>query len=228
LGLAAYDLPPGEGNLALRLTLTPAQRWGSLISLLAALAVAVVLLARFQRARASSSPRAGGYLALALPYLLLASILLGSLALPNGYLRSTTLVNANLANLVQLQAFQLADDRYRPGDAVTVTLYWVPRGGLTEDYKTFIHLTDAQVTRQPTQHDDDPGGNFTPTTRWLPGELVPDKHSLPLPDDLPPGLYHLWADMYEFPSVRNLEVVSSDLPHDGKRVLLAEIEVVAP
>jgi hypothetical protein len=229
LGLAAFDLPPGEGLLVLRLALTPAQRWGSLVSLLVALAVAVLLLARFQQARSTSSPRTGtGHLALAIPYLLVASVLLGSLAMPNGYLRSSTPVNANLADLVRLQAFDLADDRYRPGDMVSVVLYWIPLVHLTEDYKTFIHLTDAQVTRQPTQHDDDPGGNFTPTTRWLPGELVPDKHSLRLPDDLTPGRYHLWADMYEFPSVRNLVVVSSDLPHDGKRVLLAEIQVVAP
>ena len=229
LGLAAFDLPPGEGHLVLRLALAPAQRWGSLASLLAAFAVAVLLLVRFQGARSAADLRAGGgHLALAILYLLLASVLLGSLAMPNGYVRSCTTVNANLAGLVRLQSFDLADDRYRPGDTVIVTLYWMPLAGLAEDYKTFIHLTDAEVTRQPTQHDDDPGGNFTPTTRWLPGELVPDKHSLRLPADLTPGRYHLWADMYEYPSVRNLDVVSSDLPHDGKRVLLAEIEVVAP
>jgi hypothetical protein len=229
LGLAAFDLPPGEGILSLRLALAPAQRWGSLLSLLAALAAGVLLLARYQQLRAASSPRAGGgQLALALPTLLLAAALLGSLALPNGYLRAPTPAGANLEDLVRLQAFELPEDRYLPGDTVTLTLYWIPLVRLGEDYKTFVNLTDVEVTRQPAQHDGDPGQGFTPTVRWLPGELVPDEHSLSLPGDLAPGRYRLWAGMYQFPSLQNLAVVSSDLPHDGTRVLLAEIEVVAP
>ncbi len=229
LGLAAFDLPPGEGLLVLRLALTPAQRWGSLVSLLAALAAAVSLLARFQRARSTSSLQASSpHLALALPYLLLASTLLASLAMPNGYLRAPATVNANLEDVVRLQAFELAGERYRPGDTLSVTLYWLPLAHLVADYKAFVHLTDAAITRQPAQHDGDPGASFTPTGRWLAGELVPDPHSLPLPNDLAPGRYLLWAGMYEFPAVQNLTVVSSDLPDDGQRVLLAEIEVVAP
>ena len=229
LGLAAFDLPPGEGSLVLRLALAPAQRWGNLVSLLAALAAGVLLLARFQGIRSASGLRAGsGHLALAVPYLLLASVLLGSLAMPNGYLRSPEAVNANLADLVRLQAFDLAGERYRPGDTVSVTLYWIALDGLAEDYKAFVHLTDTGLTRQPAQHDGDPGGGYTPTTRWVPGELVPDRHALPLPDDLPPGRYQVWAGMYAFSSGQNLDVVSSDVPHDGRRVLLAEIEVVGP
>ena len=173
-------------------------------------------------------PQTSGHLALAMPYLLLASVLLGSLAMPNGYLRSPEAVNANLADLVRLQAFDLAGERYRPGDTVSVTLYWIALDGLAEDYKAFVHLTDTGLTRQPAQHDGDPGGGYTPTTRWVPGELVPDRHALPLPDDLPPGRYQVWAGMYAFSSGQNLDVVSSDLPHDGRRVLLAEIEVVGP
>jgi hypothetical protein len=229
LGLAAFRLPPGEGILSLRLALTPAQRWGSLVSLLAALAVAVLLVARFQQLRIQRSLRAAsGLLALSIPYLFLAAILLGSLAQANGYLRAPVAANADLANRVRLQAYELPQERYRPGDVVTITLYWIPLAHLDEEHKTFIHLTDVDLTRQPAQHDGDPGRGFTPTARWLPGELVPDGHALSLPRDLAPGRYLLWAGMYEFPSLQNLAVVSSDLAHDGTRVLLGEIEVEAP
>jgi hypothetical protein len=224
--LATFDLPSGSGDLVLRLALTPPQLWGTLISLLVALAIGIVLVSRLQ-----AELPAGEKLmvaAAALSYLLLAAVLLGGLVWPNGYVRETQPVNANLANVVELQAFSAKGDRFRPGDTVPVTLYWLALEALDQDYKTFLHLTDAEVTRQPTQHDDDPGGDFTPTTRWLPGELVPDSHTLTLPQDLPPGRYHIWADMYEYPSVTNLDVLSSDLPNDGKRVLLREIEVVAP
>ncbi|MEJ2209930.1 MAG: 6-pyruvoyl-tetrahydropterin synthase-related protein [Anaerolineae bacterium] len=231
LGLAAFDLPPGSGSLVLRLALTPAQRWGTIVSLLACLAAAAALLIRFQLLRSGPSDapswRDEGLLVggLALVCSLLAVVLLGSLLLPNGYVRETRPIGANLEDQVELQAFTIEDTHYHPGDTVRLTLYWMALTELGEDYKTFIHLTDVEVTQQPTQHDGDPGGDFTPTTRWLPGELVPDTHTLSLPLDLPPGRYHLWADMYQYPSVQNLTVVSAEVPTDGKRVLLGEIQV---
>jgi len=194
----------------------------------------VGLLAQFQMPKSTSHgdpPTRSELLTmgiLIICYLLLAAVLLANLALPNGYLRATNPVNANLEDIVELQAFAADESHYRPGDTVKVTLYWMAMAPLNQDYKTFIHLTDAEVTRQPTQHDDDPGGNFTPTTRWMAGELVPDTHFLTLPGDLPPGRYNLWADMYEYPSVRNLAVLSADAETDGRRVLLSEIQVIAP
>jgi hypothetical protein len=234
LGLATFDLPPGSGPLTLRLALAPAQLWGMVISLATALLLTAGLILQFRHSgpgpswsRSNRPERAQSVLVVACS-LVLALILLASLLLPNGTMRATSLVTANLEDVVELQAFTADSTRYRPGDTVEVTLYWLALRGLDQDYKTFIHLTDAEVTTQPTQHDDDPGGDFTPTTRWLPGEIVPDTHYLTLPEDLAPGRYHLWADMYEFPSVRNLLVLSADAPTDGKRVLLSEIEVLAP
>jgi hypothetical protein len=109
-----------------------------------------------------------------------------------------------------------------------VTLYWRALRGLDKDYKAFVHLTDVEMTRQPAQHDGDPGAGFTPTTRWLPGEIVPDTHVLALPNDLQPGTYRLWAGMYDYETTQNLEVLSSGTTAVDGRVLLGEIEVVGP
>jgi hypothetical protein len=161
--------------------------------------------------------------------LLLAAVLLASLALPNGYVRDVEAVGAELEGGVELLAFRLGEAQaggYRPGDSVEITLYWRALADLMQDYKVSVQLTDVAVTRQPAQHDGDPGRGYTPTTRWLPGEVVPDPHALSLPADLAPGRYRLWAAMYEYPAVRNLAVVTSPVQHDGERVLLAEIEVV--
>jgi hypothetical protein len=168
------------------------------------------------------------YLLLAASYLLLAAILVASLALPNGLVRAVNVVNANLEDTAELLAFTTDQTAYHPGDEATVTLYWRSLRTPDQDYKTFVHLTDAAATQQPSQHDGDPGGGFTPTTRWLPGELVPDAHPLALPTDLAPGRYLLWAGMYEHDTVRNLAVRSSEAPTADNRVLLGEIEVVAP
>ena len=166
-------------------------------------------------------------LGLAACYLLLAAILLTSLVLPNGRVQGVQPVNANLEDHVELLAYATDLSPYAPGDTVTVDLYWLALHGPDQDYKAFVHLTDANHTSQPAQHDGDPGGGFSPTTRWLPGEIVPDAHYLVLPEDLSPGRYLLWAGMYEHDTVRNLAVLSANVPTAGGRVLLGEIEVEA-
>ncbi len=229
LGLAAFDLPAGGGSFALRLGATPWQRWGTLVSLVAALAMSAAL---FVRSRSSGARFRSGPLLLAACYLLLAVVLFASLFWPNGTLRATQPVNANLEDTVELLAFATGETSYRPGDTIDVTLYWRALRSLDLGYKTFVHMTDAAVTRQPAQHDGDPGGGFSPTTRWLAGELVPDAHHLALPADLEPGRYLLWAGMYEYDTVRNLDIVAmAGTPADasgGGRIPLGEIEVVAP
>jgi hypothetical protein len=74
--------------------------------------------------------------------------------------------------------------------ALDVTLYWFALKENNTDYKSFVHLLgpEGQVI---AQHDGDPGGGYTPTTRWMQGELVPDRHRLALPEGLPPGSYAL-------------------------------------
>jgi hypothetical protein len=230
LGLASFSLPTGAGSFSLRLNLTHSQKWGTLVSLAATLLMAAALLVRNRL----SNARIGlGALLLAVCYLLLAAVLGASLLLPNGVLRPVQQVNANLEDTVELLAFTTDGANYQPGDTIDATLYWRALRSLDQGYKTFVHMTDVGVTRQPAQHDGDPSGGFSPTTRWLPGEMIPDTHHLVLPTDLEPGRYLLWAGMYEYDTVRNLSIVGDDgigTPEDGGdgRVLLGEIEVAEP
>jgi hypothetical protein len=224
LALASFDLQAGSGSLATRLGLAPAQFWGMLVSLMASLvAGAGVLIAARRRA-----VPAWGHLLLAASCLILCTGLLVSLALPNGTVQATDPVGANLEATVELLAYTTDRQTYHPGDTVSVTLYWRALRQPDQNYKAFVHLTDEAMTRQPAQHDGDPNGGFTPTSRWLPGEIVPDIHQLRLPADLEPGRYRLWAGMYEHGTVRNLAILSSETPTADGRVLLGEIEVTSP
>jgi hypothetical protein len=225
LGLAGFELPPGSGLLKVRLGHTPAQFWGTLVSLIGCLLMGIAPVVLGLRAGARSTL---GSLLLAVCYLVLAAVLLASLVLPGGLVRPTNPVNANLEDTVELLAFATDEASYRPGDVVDITLYWRALRDLDSDFKAFVHLTDAAVTFQPAQHDGDPGGGFTPTTRWLPGELVPDTHHVTLPAELAAGRYLLWAGMYEYDTLRNLDILSASVPVADNRLLLSEIEVVAP
>ena len=225
LALVAFDLPPGNGPLTARLGFTLAQLWGTVVSVLVLVAGGVAFVIQRRTSGLGSSRHS---LLLATCYLLPAAILIAGWLWPNGYMLAANPINANLQGAVELLAFTADWTVYQPGDTLTVTLYWRALHSLDQDYRTFIHLTDANVTRQPSQHDGDPSGDFAPTTRWVPGELVPDTQHLTLPADLPPGRYNIWAGMYEFPTARNLTVLSADAPAESNRVLLDDIRVVSP
>ncbi len=53
-------------------------------------------------------------------------------------------------------------------------------------------------------------------------------NNLTLPADLPAGRYKLWAGIYEYETIRNLEVRSAGVPVTDNRLLLGEIEVGCP
>ena len=225
LALATFDLPPGQGALDVRLASTPAQLWGTVISLLTSLMLSVALVARLQLSRPKAVWRP---LLLCAGTLLMAAVLVASLIWPNGYVRAVTPVGANLEDTVEVLAYTTEDSSYHPRDTIAVTVYWRALRDLDKNYKTFVHLTDTGVTRQPAQHDGDPNAGFAPTTRWLPGEIVPDPHELVLPEDLAPGVYRLWAGMYDYETLRNLQVLAAPEAATGERVLLGDVEVVAP
>jgi hypothetical protein len=95
-------------------------------------------------------------------------------------------------------------ERARGEDALDVTLYWLALRDVRTDFKVFVHMLDGdgQVV---AQHDGDPVGGFTPTTRWRSGELIADRHRLSLPLGLSAGSYTLKAGMYQFEPRRNLQ-----------------------
>jgi hypothetical protein len=100
-----------------------------------------------------------------------------------------------LAHLVQLLGYTLEPEEVAPGRAARLTLYWQALAPLPHDYTVFVHL------RRPggqtvAQADHRPLGNLYPTSLWPPGEIIRESSDLPLPADLPPGPYELWAGMY--------------------------------
>ncbi|MBN1262674.1 MAG: hypothetical protein JXB35_18475 [Anaerolineae bacterium] len=81
------------------------------------------------------------------------------------------------------------------GRPLEVTLYWRSLAELDEDYLVFVHVLDetgaivAQVDEGPQQ------GGY-PTSLWIAGEIVTDRHTLNLPGDLPAGNYRLRIGFY--------------------------------
>ena len=96
---------------------------------------------------------------------------------------------------------------------------------MADDYKVFVHLTDQELTRLFAQSDRWPVYNFSPTTRWEPGEIVWDRHTIEIPPDLEPGTYSLDAGAYLLETMQNLEVLDQNGNSVGISVPLTSVEV---
>jgi hypothetical protein len=72
--------------------------------------------------------------------------------------------------------------------------------------------------------DAQPGFNFSPTTRWQPGEVIADHYRLTLAPNAVPGQYDVYAGMYREQPLQNLTVVSENATPDN-RVRLGKIVV---
>jgi len=95
----------------------------------------------------------------------------------------------------------------RPGDVLPLVLHWRAVGAVSDDYRVFVHLLDADGNRV-AQSDGVPALWTRPTSGWSPGESIEDRRGLSLPADLPSGNYTLVAGLYR--------------PLDGVRLLTGE------
>lgn len=195
LGLVTVDVPEGVHEVALSFGRTPARTAGAAISLVA-LAIWIGLVWLRGRGRRS---------------LVVTSIVLAVLAaalILNGLgLGQRTWTPRPAQAVLEDAAVLLGSDvEQLPGDsAVAITLYWLALRDMGQNVKAFVHMLgpDGAVI---AQHDGDPVGGFTPTTRWRQGEILRDVHLVPLPAGLSSGDYSLRAGLYQTEPLRNLTV----------------------
>jgi len=88
------------------------------------------------------------------------------------------------------------------------------RGPEPQALKIFVHLLGEHDT-PIAQHD----GLGSPPHGWVAGDLVVQKHVIPLPAGLPPGQYRLYAGIYDSATDDRLPVLTAD------RLLLYSLEV---
>ena len=86
--------------------------------------------------------------------------------------------------------------RVEAGGVLYVELAWRAIRPLDRSYAVFAHLVGPRDTKM-AQLDSWPQAGLRPTTTWAVGELVVDRRALLLPEDAPPGLYHLLIGMYD-------------------------------
>jgi uncharacterized membrane protein len=99
------------------------------------------------------------------------------------------------SNSLELVGYRVSARKVRPGKTLNVVLYWRTQHPLRADYTVFVHL--ANSGRVVAGHDSEPDFGGYPTSSWLPGQLIPDRHPIQLPLGLEPGTYELVIGFYD-------------------------------
>jgi len=110
----------------------------------------------------------------------------------------------------------------RPGETVRLTLYWQTDAQIEQNYTVFTHLLDPTGWMRG-QQDSPPRQGTWPTSWWVPGELVVDRHAIPVADDAPPGLYAIEVGLYRPADGTRLAARGEQADTEQGRCLLRDV-----
>ncbi len=212
LGLLSVDVPCRSADTSLTVEFAPSaiEQAASLVSLVALIIVLWLWRGRWLIA------------------VLVALGVISALAFVRMDRRAPLDVNSNtqLADVADLIGVRYERDHIRAGDDLRVTLVWLARREVSENFKVFVHVMDANNARVLAQSDGDPLGGFTPTTQWHVGEVIEDARVLHIPDDAA-GDLQLLAGMYRFPELQNLPTWHDGSAFADNRIPIGAIHVDA-
>lgn len=166
--------------------------------------------------------------------------LLAVFVLAIGIIGGSPLIIANWREMdVQKQQISFGDQIYllgyrpsnssfiRPGETITLELFWWIPETPPADYTVFLHLTQADDDSvKIAQIDKQPMMGYSAMTRWESSEIVDDFYTIQAPLDAPPGEYALLLGAYNPNTLQNLPLKGTGdiLPGDRLRVMQFRIE----
>ncbi|MGQ9458678.1 MAG: hypothetical protein ACUVS5_10410, partial [Anaerolineae bacterium] len=124
---------------------------------------------------------------------------------------------------IRLVGYDLDASEAHPGGTVRLSLHWQAVRTPSEGWAAFVHLVDA-TGHILAQDDGIPGGGTLPTTSWLPGEFVSERHVLSLPEEAAPGTYRLLVGWYR-PETGTRVPVEGAGTVEGQAWVLAEVSL---
>jgi mannosyltransferase len=108
----------------------------------------------------------------------------------------------------------------RPGGPVSLAVTW--RADSTPDipYTVFVHLIESGQPAPVAQQDGQPVNGLKPTTAWLPGQEVLDRHAVILPTELEGDQLDIVVGLYDPSTLERLPVDGG-----GDSVLIGHLSV---
>ncbi len=103
---------------------------------------------------------------------------------------------ARFGDVAELLGYNLTATTVHPGEEAVLTLHWRALSEPERSDKVFVHLVDGQGNLV-AQHDSMPAEGVLPTSLWVQGEVISDRHPIQIPETLPPGVYALRVGFYD-------------------------------
>lgn len=206
-GLIVVIVPEGEHVVEVKFGTTPPRTAGWLIALLSAVSLGVVAF-RSRRAKSGEAFVLPSPASLRSDWPVLGTVAgLTALALLTSFLGlfhyQSQGINLdipavesyfNFGDQIGLLGHSAIPEQVKPGDTLDLTLYWKAQRQLPIDYQSFVHVLN-ETGELVAQADKLNPGEF-PTRRWPLDRYVPDRYSVKLPPDLPPGEYLVSAGLW--------------------------------
>ncbi len=108
-----------------------------------------------------------------------------------------------LGEAAKLIAVQLEEPTVRPGEGLSVALYWRALAAMEASYTVFVQAINEQQVKAG-QVDRLPCHGGCPTSTWRSGDVIGERYDLPIATDAPAGRYQLVAGMYDLASGETL------------------------
>jgi hypothetical protein len=114
----------------------------------------------------------------------------------------------------------------KPGDSLTITLYWQSQAEMDQDYSVFVHLLDENELIV-AQRDMYPGQGLYPTSLWSVGEAISNRYVLRLPETaFAPNQAQLEVGLYNFNTGERLLAYGPSGEFSGDNIRFEEINIV--
>lgn len=133
-------------------------------------------------------------------------------------------LDAHVGDAITLAGYRLDQRAARPGDILTLTLYWRARQTPSARYKVFVHLLDAN-DRVVAQRDGEPVGDTRLTTTWRAGDPIDDNYGVWIDPQIPPGLYRIEIGMYRAEDGARLQITAPSGQVIGDHLIIDTVHV---
>ncbi|MFP3896235.1 MAG: ArnT family glycosyltransferase [Anaerolineales bacterium] len=131
-------------------------------------------------------------------------------------------MQVTLGQQIEFLGYGLEGATVRPGQTLSVTLYWRTLRPMDVSYTAFVHLLDAEGNIRG-QQDSVPVGGQRPTTGWVADEVIVDPYELSVDEDATPGPHRMAIGMYDSTSGERLPMTEADgRPLQEGRILLEQ------
>jgi hypothetical protein len=129
---------------------------------------------------------------------------------------------------MELLGYDVNARAVRPGQAITLTLYWHITRPTQEEYRVLAHVAGKEKHQKWAEDDGMPYVSPKRTWRWTVGQVYREERPLRLAADTPPGMYPIELGLYTEPNNKRLPVLAQDGRQIGDYIVLTHVLVVPP